>query len=54
MKTKKSVDEKKSQQDKIELLEKKYAKTSGNQTMKLLLDAAREYLNEKGQETNGP
>jgi outer membrane PBP1 activator LpoA protein len=54
MKTKKSVDEKKTPQDRIEILEKKYAKTKGNQTMKLLLDAAREYLTEKGQETNGP
>jgi len=53
MKTKKNVDEKKSPQDRIALLEKKYANTRGNQTMKLLLDAAREYLTEKGQDTDG-
>lgn len=45
--------DKSSPQDKMDILEQQYAKTKDNQAMKIILDAAKEYLTEKGQETNG-
>ncbi|MCP4119368.1 MAG: hypothetical protein GY737_29020 [Desulfobacteraceae bacterium] len=50
---KNSVDKDCSSQEKIEILEKKYAKVREHQAMEIIFNAAMEYLTEKGQENNG-
>ena len=49
----KSRHKKISPQERIEIIEKKYAKVRENQLMEILLNAAKEYLTEKGQKKNG-
>ena len=53
MMEKNGLDKNNSPQDKIEIIEKKYAKVREHQPMEILFNAAKEYLIEKGQEKNG-
>lgn len=50
MEKKKAVDSKQLPQDKIDVIEKKYARVRGNAHMELLLNAVKEYITEKGKE----
>ncbi|MBI9089056.1 MAG: hypothetical protein JEZ12_07565 [Desulfobacterium sp.] len=49
----KGLHDKSASQDQIDIIEQKYARLKENEPMKILLNAAKEYLTEKGQEKNG-
>jgi len=50
---KKNFVEESSPQDRIDILEKRYANIREHPPMEILFNAAKEYLLEKGQEKNG-
>lgn len=53
MNKKNSLHEDRSLQDKIDKIDEQYAKINENESMKILFNAAREYLMEKGKNKNG-